>query len=50
MSIMNRLARLASSPQGRRVAERAMRAARDPKTRRQIEEVRRRVATRRKPR
>ncbi|MDP9400632.1 MAG: hypothetical protein M3P39_06735 [Actinomycetota bacterium] len=50
MSIVTRLARLASSPQGRQLAQRAMQAAKDPKTRQQIDEVRRRVASRgRKP-
>ncbi|MBA2638103.1 MAG: hypothetical protein H0U79_07785 [Solirubrobacterales bacterium] len=49
MSIANRLARLAQSPQGRKMAERAMQAAKDPKTRRHIEQVRARVVSRRKP-
>ena len=48
MSIVNRISRLARSPQGRRMAERAVQAARDPKTRRQIEQVRQRLARRRK--
>ncbi len=43
---MSRVAQLARSPQGRRIAGDAMRAARDPKTRRQIEQVRRRLTQR----
>jgi hypothetical protein len=46
-SLLNRVTQFARSPQGRRMADRAMRAARDPKTRRQIEQVRRRLAARR---
>ena len=50
MSIVTRLARLASSPQARQLAHRATQAAKAPKTRQQIEQVRRRVASRgRKP-
>ena len=47
MSLLTSLLRLARSPQGRRLAEQAVRAARDPKTRKQLDDVRRRVATRR---
>jgi hypothetical protein len=43
MSLMNSILRLARSPHGRRLAEQAVRAARDPKTRQQLEQVRRRV-------
>ncbi|MDQ3740976.1 MAG: hypothetical protein M3389_08540 [Actinomycetota bacterium] len=43
---MSRVAQLARSPQGRRLAGQAARAARDPKTRRQIEQVRRRLTER----
>jgi hypothetical protein len=50
MSIVNRLARLAQSPQGRKIAERATHAAKDPKTRRQIGRVRESLINRRKPR
>jgi hypothetical protein len=46
MSLVNRVAKFARSPQGRRMAEQAVRAARDPKTKRQIEHVRRRLADR----
>ena len=43
MSMLSNLLRLARTPQGRRLAEQAVRAARDPKTRKQIDDVRRRV-------
>jgi hypothetical protein len=45
-SLLNRVAQFARSPQGRRLAGNAMRATRDPKTRRQIEMVRRRLVAR----
>ncbi len=45
-SMLNRVAQFARSPQGRRLAGNAMRAARDPRTRRQIEQVRARMAQR----
>ncbi len=41
--MLSNILRLARTPQGRRLAEQAVRAARDPKTRQQLEEVRRRV-------
>ncbi len=47
--LMGRLAKFARSPQGRRLAGQATRAARDPKTRRQIEQVRTRLTQRRRP-
>ena len=47
-SLLSRVAQFARSPQGRRLAGQAARAARDPKTRRQIEQVRQRLARRRK--
>ena len=46
MSLMSKVAQFARSPQGRRMAESAVRAAKDPKTRRQIEQVRSRLARR----
>ena len=46
-SLLNKVAQFARSPQGRRLAGQATRAARDPKTRRQIEHVRQRLARRR---
>ncbi len=49
MSLVARVARFARSPQGRRLAGQAVRAAKDPKTKRQIEQVRRRLATKRQP-
>ncbi len=45
-SLMSKVAQFARSPQGRRLAGQAMRAARDPKTRRQIEQVRSRMGER----
>ncbi len=45
-SLLNRVAQLARSPQGRRLAGQATRAARDPRTRRQIEQVRARLMQR----
>ena len=46
MSLVTRVTRFARSPQGRRLAGQAMRAARDPKTKRQIEQVRQRLVKR----
>jgi hypothetical protein len=45
-SLLNKVAQFARSPQGRRLAGQASRAARDPKTRRQIEQVRARLTKR----
>ena len=45
-SLLNRVAKFARSPQGRRLADQAVRAARDPKTKRQIEHVRARLMER----
>jgi len=45
-SFLNRVAQIARSPQGRRIADQAVRRARDPKTRRQIEQVRARLVDR----
>jgi hypothetical protein len=45
-SLLSKVAQFARSPQGRRLAGQAVKAARDPKTRRQIEQVRQRMATR----
>jgi hypothetical protein len=47
---MTTIARLARSPQGRRMAQQAMSFARSPEGRRKIDNARRQVATRRKPR
>jgi hypothetical protein len=46
-SLLSKVAQFARSPQGRRLAGQAARAARDPKTRRQIEHVRARLMQRR---
>jgi hypothetical protein len=45
-TLLSRVAQFARSPQGRRLAGQATRAARDPKTRRQIEQVRARLTQR----
>ncbi len=45
-SLMSKVAQFARSPQGRRMAETAARRARDPKTRRQVEQVRARLGGR----
>ena len=45
-SLMSKVAQFARSPHGRRLAGQATRAARDPRTRRQIEQVRRRLTQR----
>jgi len=41
MSLINKLTKLAKSPQGRQLADKAVRTAKDPKTRKQIDDVRR---------
>ena len=46
MSLISKVANFAKSPQGRRLAAQAMQAAKDPKTKRQIEQVRRGLAQR----
>jgi hypothetical protein len=43
MSLFNKVAKFARSPQGRRMADQAVRAAKDPKTKRQIEHARARL-------
>ena len=40
MSFANKIAKFARSPQGRRLADQAVRAASDPKTKRQIQAAR----------
>ena len=47
MSLMNSLARFARSPQGRRLAQKAMRYAQSPEGKRRIAQTRERVAGRR---
>jgi hypothetical protein len=46
MSLVSTLAKFARSPQGRRMAEQAVRAAKDPKTKRQIESARAKLVQR----
>jgi hypothetical protein len=46
MSLISTIARLARSPQGRRLADQAVRKARDPKTKSQIESARQRLQQR----
>ena len=46
---MQQIAKLARSPEGRRLADEAKRLARDPQTRRRIDEARRRVMGRGRP-
>jgi hypothetical protein len=46
MSVMNKIAQFARSPQGRRLAARAMSYARSPEGRRQIEQARARLMRR----
>jgi hypothetical protein len=46
---LTQLARFARSPQGRRVAEEAKRLAKDPATRKRIDEARRRIMSRGRP-
>ena len=45
-SLLSKVTQFARSPQGRRLAGQAARAAKDPKTRRQIEQVRARLSKR----
>ena len=49
-SLISRIARFASSPQGRRMTAQAKRYASDPKNRAKIDEARRRLTERNKPR
>ncbi|HUR86077.1 MAG TPA: hypothetical protein VMY78_12085 [Solirubrobacteraceae bacterium] len=44
---MNRLTKLANSPQGRKLAEKAKDVANDPKTKAKIEDAKRKLAERR---
>lgn len=46
MSVLNRIATFARSPQGRRLAQQAQRIARDPRTRQQIANLRAKIARR----
>jgi hypothetical protein len=49
-SLIGRIARFATSPQGRRLAAQAKRYAQDPKNRAKIDNARKRLAERNKPR
>jgi hypothetical protein len=49
MKLMNTIARLARSPQGRRMAQQAMNYAKSPEGKRRLEDARRQIAARRKP-
>jgi hypothetical protein len=49
MSLMTRISRFARSPQGRRFAQQAMNYANSPEGKRRIEQARRRLAARRRP-
>jgi hypothetical protein len=48
-SIVNRISKFARSEQGRRLTEQAKRIAKDPETRRKVEDARRRLTKRDKP-
>jgi hypothetical protein len=49
MKLMTTIARLARSPHGRRMAQQAMNYAKSPEGKRRIEDARRQLAARRKP-
>jgi hypothetical protein len=49
-SLFSRISNFARSPQGRRLTRKAQRLARDPATRRKVDEVRRRLMKRGRPR
>jgi hypothetical protein len=49
MSLMSKIAHLARSPQGRRMAQQAMNYARSPEGKRRIADARRQLAARRNP-
>lgn len=46
MSLISKVARFARSPQGRRLTQQAVRMAQDPKTKRQIQSARTKLAQR----
>jgi hypothetical protein len=50
MSLMNRIARFARSPHARRMVSDATRYARSPQGRAKLQQVRRQLASRRRPR
>jgi hypothetical protein len=49
-SLFSKIARFASSPQGRRLTAQAKRYASDPKNRAKVDDARRRLMARNKPR
>ena len=49
MSLMNKIAKFARSPQGRRMTQQAMSYAKSPEARRKIADARAQLAARRKP-
>ena len=49
MSLINKVTKFASSPQGRRLADTAMRKAKDPATKRQIAGLRGKLGQRKRP-
>ena len=49
-SLFSRISKFARSPEGRRLTREAQRLARDPATRRKVDEVRRRLMKRGRPR
>ena len=48
MSLFNKVAQFAKSPQGRKLTEQARQRAKDPATRARIEQVRQRMATKKR--
>ena len=49
MKLMSMVAKFARSPHGRRMAQQAMNYAKSPEGKRKIEDARRQIAARRKP-
>jgi hypothetical protein len=50
VSLLNRISKFATSPQGRKLTEQAKKVASDPETKRKIEDARQRLTKRNKPR
>jgi hypothetical protein len=50
VSLISKISKFATSPQGRKLAEQAKRKANDPETRRKIDDARERLMKRNKPR
>jgi hypothetical protein len=49
MSMISRIARFASSPQGRRAVQKATAYARSPEAKRKLEQARQQLASRKRP-